>query len=174
MKCLVFVLGLFVSQAAFGMIVPDDQIIQYATSRNFFDPRLALAIARVESSQNSLSRNADHYGMMQIKLGTARMLGYTGKLKGLFDWRQNLDIALQYLSEKYEEYASVPQVVAAYNAGKVYICRTGMSNGTPCARGRFVNQKYVDDVMRVYRTLSEQVFTSIPDQRLWLALQDST
>ena len=172
MKTIIFVLGFLFSNIALSEIVSDQQILAHASRKNFFNPQLALAIAKVESSQNSKAKNEDHYGLMQIKAGTARMLGYQGAIKGLFDWRLNLDLAIQYLTEKYEEYQQIPPTVAAYNAGTVYICRTGKSKGLPCAKGRYINQEYVDLVLRTYHQIPP--FRAIQEQLVKMALQDST
>lgn len=178
MRFFIFVFCLLFSGAVFAdqkfPTLSEEQVIEYAASKNFFDPRFVLAIAKVESGLNPKAQNKEHYGLMQIKSGTARMLGYLGPARGLFAWRANIDLAMKYLTEKYVEYLSLPQVAAAYNAGKVYICRTGMSKGTPCKKGRFVNQEYVDSVMRVYRSLEDRKFPAVDSHSLWLALQDST
>ena len=41
------------------------------------------------------------YGLMQIKLGTARALGYTGTAEGLRDPNTNLTYAVKYLAGAY-------------------------------------------------------------------------
>jgi soluble lytic murein transglycosylase-like protein len=111
-----------------------------------------LAVAEVESSLNGkvIGRqdpHAVHYGLMQLKLGTARMLGFKGHPKDLLQWKTNLKIGIVYLNEKLEKHGSVQAASAAYNAGAPYICKKGRT----CTRGSFVNQGYVNHVMKLYK-----------------------
>ena len=44
---------------------------------------------------------AGNYGLMQIRLGTARGVGYSGEAKGLLDPDTNLTYAVKYLAGAY-------------------------------------------------------------------------
>lgn len=54
-----------------------------------------------ESRYNPRAIHAGNYGMMQIKLQTARGLGYTGTAQGLLDPETNLTYAVKYLAGAY-------------------------------------------------------------------------
>jgi soluble lytic murein transglycosylase-like protein len=60
---------------------------------------LADAVIRVESNYRPNVRgSAGEVGLMQIKPATARMLGYTGSVKGLFDPEINIKYGMKYLA----------------------------------------------------------------------------
>lgn len=73
-------------------------IAQYA---NKFGVSVALAdaVVRVESNYNSKARgSAGEVGLMQIKPATARMMGYSGTTKGLYDPETNIRYGMKYLA----------------------------------------------------------------------------
>jgi len=125
---------------ALGEIIPHCALIKQAKKFGALDPKLVLAVVQVESTGNSKAMNEDQYGLMQIKLSTARMLGFDKHPKELLQWKTNLKLGIKYLNEKLRKYKIVQAAAAAYNAGKVYI-----------KWARFVNQDYVDLVMFHYK-----------------------
>ena len=54
-----------------------------------------------ESRYNARAVSAGNYGLMQIRLGTARALGYRGSAEGLLDPATNLTYAIRYLAGAY-------------------------------------------------------------------------
>ena len=50
---------------------------------------------------NAAAANAGNYGLMQIRLGTARGVGYVGEAEGLLDPDINLTYAVKYLAGAY-------------------------------------------------------------------------
>lgn len=57
-------------------------------------------------------------GVCQIKLQTARLVGYTGKEKDLLDPGLNIYYAGKYLKKQLDRYkGDIPKAVSAYNAG---------------------------------------------------------
>jgi soluble lytic murein transglycosylase-like protein len=61
-----------------------------------------------------------NYGMMQIKLATARGLGYTGTAQGLLDPETNLTYAVKYLSGAYRAANGNHDRAVRYYAGGYY------------------------------------------------------
>jgi soluble lytic murein transglycosylase-like protein len=60
---------------------------------------LAQAVIHVESNYRpNLTGSAGEVGLMQIKPSTARMLGYTGSVKGLYDPETNIKYGMKYLA----------------------------------------------------------------------------
>ena len=60
---------------------------------------LADAVVRVESNYNAKARgSAGEIGLMQIKPATARMMGYSGSAKGLYDPATNIRYGMKYLA----------------------------------------------------------------------------
>ena len=141
--------GLVFSGIAGGEIVRDCDLINQAKLEGAMNPQLVWAVANIESSKNGKARNGTHYGLMQLKLGTARMMGFRGKPKELLNWKLNLGYGARYLNEKMRSYRSKTAALAAYNAGAAFPCK---KTHTWCRFGGFTNQDYVDRVMRKYRT----------------------
>jgi len=60
---------------------------------------LAHAVIKIESNYRPhLTGSAGEVGLMQIKPATARMLGYTGSVKGLYDPETNIKYGMKYLA----------------------------------------------------------------------------
>ena len=60
---------------------------------------LARAVVRVESNFRANARgSAGEIGLMQIKPSTARMMGYSGGAKGLYDPETNIRWGMKYLA----------------------------------------------------------------------------
>ncbi len=80
---------------------------------------LAHAIVRVESNFNPRARgSAGEIGLMQIKPATARMLGYRGGAKGLYDPETNIKWGMKYLSMAHELGGGTTcGTILKYNAG---------------------------------------------------------
>ena len=55
-----------------------------------------------ESRYNPRVVSKGNYGMMQIRLGTARAMGYTGTAAGLLDPEVNMTYAVKYLAGAYQ------------------------------------------------------------------------
>ena len=80
---------------------------------------LAQAVIRVESNFNPKARgSAGEIGLMQIKPATARMLGYSGSSKGLYDPETNIKFGMKYLAMAHElSGGTTCGTVLKYNAG---------------------------------------------------------
>src|SRR5437764_52595 len=55
-----------------------------------------------ESRYNPRAVSKGNYGIMQIRLGTARAMGYTGTASGLLDPEVNMTYAVKYLAGAYK------------------------------------------------------------------------
>jgi soluble lytic murein transglycosylase-like protein len=80
---------------------------------------LAHAIIRIESNYRANARGrAGEIGLMQIKLSTARMMGYSGSRKGLYNPETNLKYGMKYLAMAHNlGGGSTCGTVLKYNAG---------------------------------------------------------
>jgi soluble lytic murein transglycosylase-like protein len=58
-------------------------------------------VVKRESDYNPRCIYAGNYGLMQIRMGTARSLGYTGTVEGLLDPDTNMTYAVRYLAGAY-------------------------------------------------------------------------
>jgi soluble lytic murein transglycosylase-like protein len=80
---------------------------------------LAHAVISVESNYRSNARGAaGEIGLMQVKLSTARMMGYSGSAKGLYNPETNIRYGMKYLAKAHElGGGSVCGTILKYNAG---------------------------------------------------------
>jgi soluble lytic murein transglycosylase-like protein len=77
-----------------------------------------------ESRYNPRVVHRGNYGMMQIKLATARSLGYTGTAEGLLDPETNLTYAIRYLAGAYQAaHGNHDRAVAYYASGYYYAAK---------------------------------------------------
>lgn len=78
-------------------------------------------VIRRESGGNPRAVHAGNYGLMQIRLGTARAMGYTGSAAGLLDPQTNVTYALRYLAGAYRAAGgNESRAVALYSRGYYY------------------------------------------------------
>ncbi len=95
-----------------------DLIIKYA--RRYGVPtNLAHAVVAVESRFNPKARgSAGEVGLMQIKPATARMMGYRGSTRALYDPETNIRWGMQYLATAHQlGGGEVCNTILRYNAG---------------------------------------------------------
>ncbi|MGV1756176.1 transglycosylase SLT domain-containing protein [Rhizobium sp. P44RR-XXIV] len=73
-------------------------IAKYA-KQNGVAVELATAVIQIESNFNAKTRgSAGEIGLMQIKPATARLMGYSGRTKGLYDPETNIKFGMKYLA----------------------------------------------------------------------------
>jgi soluble lytic murein transglycosylase-like protein len=75
-------------------------IAQHANA-NGLPVTLVRLVIRRESNFNPRAVYRGNYGLMQIRLGTARSLGYRGAAEGLLDPATNMSYAVPYLAGAY-------------------------------------------------------------------------
>ncbi|CAN0655943.1 transglycosylase SLT domain-containing protein [Nitratireductor aquimarinus] len=80
---------------------------------------LANAVVRVESNYRANARGAaGEIGLMQIKPATARMMGYSGSSKGLYNPETNIKYGMKYLAKAHKlGGGSTCGTILKYNAG---------------------------------------------------------
>ena len=78
-------------------------------------------VIRRESGGNPRAVHAGNYGLMQIRLATARAMGYTGSAAGLLDPQTNMTYALRYLAGAYRAAGgNENRAIALYSRGYYY------------------------------------------------------
>jgi soluble lytic murein transglycosylase-like protein len=75
-------------------------IVQHAKTHSLPEALVRLVVRR-ESNFNPRAIYRGNYGLMQIRLGTARALGYRGDADGLLDPATNMTYAMPYLAGAY-------------------------------------------------------------------------
>jgi len=101
---------------------PNHYLISAAKAYNV-PPRLLYGIARAESNLNPEAINkhdkgSPSYGLCQLKLSTARFLGFKGKVADLKDPYINSFFAAKYLRYTYlMNHKSWERAISSFNAG---------------------------------------------------------
>lgn len=93
-------------------------ITKYA-KQNGVSVELATAVIQIESNFNPKTRgSAGEIGLMQIKPATARLMGYSGRTKGLYDPETNIKFGMKYLAMA-QDLGGGPtcNTILKYNAG---------------------------------------------------------
>ena len=91
--------------------------------------KLLAAICMVESSYNPNAVNGTHYGLCQIKLSTAREMGFTQEPSRLFNPYINAYFSAKYLQKQLKRYkGDTEKAIAAYNAGTVTYKNGSLTN----------------------------------------------
>lgn len=78
-----------------------DALIAKHAAENGVPVALVNRVIRIESRGRATAVHKGNYGLMQIRLGTARGLGYSGDAQGLLDPDTNLTYAVKYLAGAY-------------------------------------------------------------------------
>ena len=89
-------LGASSSQGAYA-----EMVARHAAA-NGIPASLVHRVIMRESRYNPRAVSKGNYGMMQIRLGTARAMGYTGTAAGLLDPEVNMTYAVKYLAGAYK------------------------------------------------------------------------
>jgi soluble lytic murein transglycosylase-like protein len=76
-------------------------LVQQHAAANGLPPELVHRVIMRESRYNPRAVSKGNYGMMQIRLGTARAMGYRGDAAGLLDANTNMTYAVKYLAGAY-------------------------------------------------------------------------
>jgi soluble lytic murein transglycosylase-like protein len=79
-----------------------DALISAQAQANGVPASLIRHVIMRESRYNARAVNRGNYGLMQIRLGTARAMGYSGLAAGLLDPTTNMTYAVRYLAGAYE------------------------------------------------------------------------
>jgi soluble lytic murein transglycosylase-like protein len=110
----------------------DALIARHAAANNVPEDLVRRVIKR-ESGGRAHVVSAGNYGLMQIKLPTARSMGYTGTAAGLLDADTNMTYAVKYLAGAYRVAGgNASRAVHYYASGYYYAAKArGMKIGQP-------------------------------------------
>lgn len=120
---------------------PYHAIISRHAKANNIPVGLAHAVVFSESSYKPSARGAaGEIGLMQLRLPTARMVGYSGSAKGLYDPETNIKYGMKYLGKARQlASGSTCGTILRYNAGH------GAKRMNP------ISQNYCNKVQRLLR-----------------------
>jgi soluble lytic murein transglycosylase-like protein len=98
---------------------PYDALIKRYAKSNGVPVSLAKAVVRIESGYRpNIRGKAGEIGLMQVKLSTARGLGYKGSAKGLYNPATNIRYGMKYLGMAHKIGGkSTCGTILRYNAG---------------------------------------------------------
>jgi hypothetical protein len=127
-KCLMKSLALLVLLSAGGLCSPafaqkaayDSMVATHAQANGVPEALVHRVIVRESRYQPSLIGRGGAIGLMQIKLATARGLGYTGTAEGLRDPETNLTYAVKYLAGAFRTAGGDFNRAVSYYAGGYY------------------------------------------------------
>lgn len=95
-----------------------DALIAQHAAANGVPEQLVRRIIRIESRGNPRAVSKGNYGLMQIRLGTARAMGYSGTAAGLLEPETNLKYAVKYLAGAYRAAkCNAERAIAFYQRG---------------------------------------------------------
>jgi soluble lytic murein transglycosylase-like protein len=101
----------------------DALVARHAAANNLPEDLVRRVIKR-ESGGNPRAVSQGNYGLMQIKLATARGMGYTGTAAGLLDADTNMTYAVKYLAGAYRvANGNASRAVHYYAAGYYYAAK---------------------------------------------------
>jgi hypothetical protein len=108
----------------------DDQVAEFARLHGVPERLIHRVILR-ESRYNPTLVHAGNYGLMQIRYGTARSMGYTGTPAGLRDPKVNMTYAVPYLANAWTVAGhDEDRAVRLYSSGFYYVAKSHGALGT--------------------------------------------
>ncbi len=99
--CVFAIAALALSAAAADERAAVDALIVQHAGANGMPVAFVRQVIRRESNFNPRAVDHGNYGLMQIRLGTARALGYRGTAAGLLDPETNMTYGMRYLAGAY-------------------------------------------------------------------------
>ncbi len=105
-----------------------NSLIAHHAAANNLPEDLVRRVIHRESRGNPRAVSKGNFGLMQIRLGTARAMGYRGGIEGLLDADTNMTYAVKYLAGAYQVAGgNSDRAVHYYAAGYYYAAkRQGM------------------------------------------------
>lgn len=128
--------------------VPYGDTIKKISCQYHINPNVTAAIIRTESKFNPRSISNDpggkSWGLMQVKLSTARYLGFNGRPKELFNPMVGIRLGVRYLVRQAHRFPYGWDAISAYNKGTPHWYRY---------KRAYANQTYVNRVNHNYMAL---------------------
>jgi len=97
-----------------------DSLISRHAAANNLPEEIVRRIIKRESGGRSHVISKGNYGIMQIRYGTARAMGYRGTPAGLLDADTNMTYAVKYLAGAYRAAGGNPSTTVHYYAAGYY------------------------------------------------------
>jgi soluble lytic murein transglycosylase-like protein len=145
---------------SFGQPAPLDGMAAVAASAAGVPVSLVERVIKRESGGNPRAVSRGNYGLMQIRLGTARAMGYSGSAAGLLDAQTNMTYAVRYLAGAYRAaHGNESRAVALYARGYYGVAKTqGFSAYASAAPSGFAEYPQAGFQMQQQVTNDEPVY----------------
>lgn len=135
-----------------------EQMVASHAAANGLPVELVHRVIMRESRYNPRVVHAGNYGIMQIKLATARGLGYTGTAQGLLDPETNLTYAVKYLAGAFQAAnGNHDRAVRYYAGGYYYVAKR--------QRLQHKQQPIIDASSSLMNANAEQIPVPAPQQQ---------
>lgn len=116
-----------------------DSLIARHASANNLPESIVRRIIKRESGGRAHVISRGNYGIMQIRLGTARAMGYRGTAAGLLDADTNMTYAVKYLAGAYRTAGGNPERTVRYYAAGYYYAAKGKGMFDRSGRATFAS-----------------------------------
>lgn len=116
----------------------DSLVARHASANNLPEAMVRRIIKR-ESGGRAHVISKGNYGIMQIRLGTARAMGYRGTAAGLLDADTNMTYAVKYLAGAYRVAGGNPDRTVHYYAAGYYYAAKGKGMFDKSGNGLFAS-----------------------------------
>ena len=90
-------------------------MIRAAAVSHDISPEIALGLIDVESTFKPTAAKDGNYGLMQIRVATAKAMGFKGNLNELMTPENNVEYGLRYLQYCQDKYHDVTLALGCYN-----------------------------------------------------------
>jgi soluble lytic murein transglycosylase-like protein len=94
---------------------PLHEMVRAAAISHDIQPSIALGLVDVESNFKPNASSEGNYGLMQIRYGTAKAMGFRGNLKDLLKPENNLEYGMRYLQYCYAKHGNYTLALGCYN-----------------------------------------------------------
>jgi len=91
------------------------EMIRVAAVSHDINPEIALGLVDVESTFKPNTIKDGNYGLMQIRIGTARAMGFKGSFTELLIPENNLEYGMRYLHYCYMKHGDDKLALGCYN-----------------------------------------------------------
>ena len=94
---------------------PLHEMIRAAAISHDVNPQIALGLIDVESTFKPTAQKDGNYGLMQIRMATAKAMGFKGSFNDLLIPENNLEYGMRYLHYCYEKHGDDRLALGCYN-----------------------------------------------------------
>jgi len=94
---------------------PLHEMIRAAAVSHDISPEIALGLIDVESTFKPTASKDGNYGLMQVRVATAKAMGFKGNLTELMAPENNLEYGMRYLQYCQDKYHDVTLMLGCYN-----------------------------------------------------------